>query len=292
MDRTAVEESFRGPHSPTWNGTPTGPSTGRWTANRCSAARWRPPGRSCPTGTASHARWEEVPAAAYSPAERLESHGCRWHRLFGAVPHRRRRRRGGLRPARRPGARDRLRPGLQRLAAGGVGPRPSPRFIPQCIVPIWPPEAAAAEMQRAVGKGHRGIVFPALPMHLRDVPHVSGPEYDPVWSACEELGVPVSLHAGASPQFAVPGVLRARAGPVRSRGRGDAADVQCLRALAPVLLAGAAAPPAAAAGVGGERPELGHAVFGMGRPPVRARRPGPRRIRAQAVRDVFTASAT
>jgi len=35
-------------------------------------------------------------------------------------------------------------------------------------------------------------------MHLRSVPHVSGPEYDPVWAICEELGVPVCLHSGAS----------------------------------------------------------------------------------------------
>jgi predicted TIM-barrel fold metal-dependent hydrolase len=35
-------------------------------------------------------------------------------------------------------------------------------------------------------------------MHLRSVPHVSGPEYDPVWAVCEELEVPVCLHSGAS----------------------------------------------------------------------------------------------
>ncbi len=74
----------------------------------------------------------------------------------------------------------------------------SPRFVPQCIVPIWPVEATVEEIRRAVTKGHRGVVFPSLPMHLRSVPHVSGPEYDPVWAICEELGVPVCLHSGAS----------------------------------------------------------------------------------------------
>ncbi len=64
----------------------------------------------------------------------------------------------------------------------------SDRFIPQCIVPIWPVEAAIAEIKRAVGRGHRGVILPSLPMHLRKVPHISGPEYDPLWSVCEELG--------------------------------------------------------------------------------------------------------
>jgi len=38
-------------------------------------------------------------------------------------------------------------------------------------------------------------------MHLRSVPHVSGPEYDPVWTTCEELNVPICLHAGASSEL-------------------------------------------------------------------------------------------
>ena len=77
----------------------------------------------------------------------------------------------------------------------------SERLIPQCLVPIWPAEATVAEIRRAVANGHRGVIFPALPMHLRDVPHVSGPEYDPVWAVCEELQVPLCLHAGASPEL-------------------------------------------------------------------------------------------
>lgn len=31
----------------------------------------------------------------------------------------------------------------------------SERFVPQCIVPIWPAEATVAEIKRAVAKGHR-----------------------------------------------------------------------------------------------------------------------------------------
>jgi predicted TIM-barrel fold metal-dependent hydrolase len=77
----------------------------------------------------------------------------------------------------------------------------SDRFIPQCIVPVGPIEATVTEIKRAIAKGHRGVVFPSLPMHLRSVPHVSGPEYDPVWTICEDLNVPVCLHAGASSEL-------------------------------------------------------------------------------------------
>ena len=75
----------------------------------------------------------------------------------------------------------------------------SDRFIPQCIVPISSVEATVAEIRRAVGNGHKGVIFPALPMDLRDTPHVAEADYDPIWAACEELGVPLCLHAGSSP---------------------------------------------------------------------------------------------
>jgi predicted TIM-barrel fold metal-dependent hydrolase len=80
----------------------------------------------------------------------------------------------------------------------------SSRFIPQCLVPIWPPEATVAEIRRAVARGHRGVIYPAVPMELRDVPHVNEPDYDPIWSVCEELEVPLCLHAGASTAIQVP----------------------------------------------------------------------------------------
>jgi len=144
--------------------------------------------------------WEDVPAAAYVPVERLKAMDAAGidasvlyptvaglaGEAFGRVDD------PALEVACVQAYNDWL---LEEWASA------SDRFIPQCIVPIWPAEAAIAEMQRAVEKGHRGIVFPALPMHLRAVPHISDPDYDPVWSACEALGVPVSLHAGASPQL-------------------------------------------------------------------------------------------
>ena len=145
-------------------------------------------------------RWQDVPPAAYVPSERLkamDAAGIDYSVLYPTV--------AGLAGE----AFGRLRdPDLELACVQAYNDwlieewaAASDRFVPQCIVPIWPVEAATTEIERAVAKGHRGVVFPSLPMHLRDVPHVSGPEYDPVWSVCEELNVPVCLHAGASPQL-------------------------------------------------------------------------------------------
>ncbi len=80
----------------------------------------------------------------------------------------------------------------------------SDRFIPQCIVPLTPIDHTVNEIKRAVQMGHRGVVFPAVPMHLRDLPHINEPDYDPVWDICQELEVPVCFHAGSSTKIQFP----------------------------------------------------------------------------------------
>jgi predicted TIM-barrel fold metal-dependent hydrolase len=145
-------------------------------------------------------RWQDVPPPAYLPAERLkamDAGGIDYSVLYPTV--------AGLAGETFGRLND---PELELACVRAYNDwlieewaRTSVRFIPQCIVPIGPVEATLAEIERAVAMGHRGVVFPSLPMHLRDVPHVSGPEYDPVWSLCEQLEVPVCLHAGASPEL-------------------------------------------------------------------------------------------
>ena len=148
-------------------------------------------------------RWDEVPQAAYVPSERLkamDTSGVDYSVLYPSV--------AGLAGE----AFGRLEdPELELACVQAYNDwliekwaNASDRFIPQCIVPISPVEATVGEIRRAIGKGHRGVVFPSLPMHLRSVPHVSGPEYDPVWEVCQELDVPVCLHAGASPELQYP----------------------------------------------------------------------------------------
>jgi predicted TIM-barrel fold metal-dependent hydrolase len=80
----------------------------------------------------------------------------------------------------------------------------SPRFIPQCIMPLFPVEAVVREIRRCVAKGHRGVIYPSIPMELRDVPHINDTVYDPLWATCQELDVPMCFHAGASSQIQIP----------------------------------------------------------------------------------------
>jgi predicted TIM-barrel fold metal-dependent hydrolase len=74
----------------------------------------------------------------------------------------------------------------------------SERFIPQCILPLFPVDAAVKEARRAVANGHKGVICPAVPMELRAVPHINDSIYDPLWATCQELEVPICFHAGSS----------------------------------------------------------------------------------------------
>jgi predicted TIM-barrel fold metal-dependent hydrolase len=170
-------------------------------------------------------RWEQVPAAAYSPEERLkamDADGVDYSVLYPTVAGHAGQAFGRI-----------TDPELELACVQAYNDwlidewaAKSDRFIPQCIVPLWPAEAAVAEMRRAVGRGHKGIIYPGIPMHLREVPHINGPEYDPIWSACEELNVPLCLHAGSSPRLqyaareglspALAGALDAATRPVSS----------------------------------------------------------------------------
>jgi uncharacterized protein len=148
-------------------------------------------------------RWEEMPRAAYVPVERLKAmdqDGVDYAVLypsvagfsgetFGALGD------TGLELACVQAYNDWL---IEEWAAC------SDRFIPQCILPTSPIEAMVPEIKRAARKGHRGVVLPAVPMQLRDVPHINEPEYDPVWAVCQELGVPLCVPAGSSPQLQFP----------------------------------------------------------------------------------------
>ena len=146
------------------------------------------------------ARWDEVPAAAYVPAERLklmDQAGIDYSVLYPTV--------AGLAGETFGRVSD---PELELACVRAYNDwlienwaQASERFIPQCLVPLWPPAETVREIRRAAAMGHRGVVFPALPMHLRELPHISGPEYDPLWSVCEELELPVCLHGGASPEL-------------------------------------------------------------------------------------------
>jgi predicted TIM-barrel fold metal-dependent hydrolase len=143
------------------------------------------------------ARWAEVPAAAYVPAERLkamDADGVDCSVLYPTVAGR-----AGETFARLTDAQLELacvRAYNDWVIEEWAGA--SDRFVPQCIVPLSSNDAAAAEIERAVGRGHRGVLLPSVPSDFRGLPLINEPYWDPIWAACERLGVPICFHAGAS----------------------------------------------------------------------------------------------
>ena len=93
--------------------------------------------------------------------------------------------------------------GVQRLVDRKVGPFES-SVCSAVPCALSSPEAAVREIRRAIDIGHRGVVFPAVPMHLRDAPHINSSEYDLIWAACQDFEVPLCFHAGSSPQLQYP----------------------------------------------------------------------------------------
>jgi predicted TIM-barrel fold metal-dependent hydrolase len=77
----------------------------------------------------------------------------------------------------------------------------SPRFVPQCIIPLWSPEEAAAEIERSVARGHKGVIVPPYPSKIGEHPHLNENVFDPIWRTCEKLGVPVCFHSGGNPEL-------------------------------------------------------------------------------------------
>jgi predicted TIM-barrel fold metal-dependent hydrolase len=144
-------------------------------------------------------RWEEVPRMAYVPAERLkalDAGGIDYSVLYPTVAGVAGEVFGRIHdPELELACVQAYNDWLVEEWAGA-----SPRFIPQCIVPLLP-AAAVQEIKRAVAKGHRGVIYPGIPMELRDVPHINEPDYDPVWATCQDLDVPVCFHAGSSAQI-------------------------------------------------------------------------------------------
>jgi predicted TIM-barrel fold metal-dependent hydrolase len=148
-------------------------------------------------------RWEEMPTEAYVPAERLstmDKDGVAYSVLYPSFAGFSGETFGAL-----------TDPDLELACVQAYNDwlieewaSFSDRFIPQCIVPIASAKVAVGEIERAIGKGHKGVVLPPVPMHLRDAPHINGPEYDPIWAICQDLRVPLCFHAGSSPQLQFP----------------------------------------------------------------------------------------
>jgi predicted TIM-barrel fold metal-dependent hydrolase len=67
------------------------------------------------------------------------------------------------------------------------------RLIGQVIVPLWDVKLAVQEFQRGMTLGHKSLSFPNAPETL-GLPGLADPHWEPLWSAVEEAGVPVTCH--------------------------------------------------------------------------------------------------
>jgi predicted TIM-barrel fold metal-dependent hydrolase len=71
------------------------------------------------------------------------------------------------------------------------------RFIPQTLIPLWDVPAAVTEIERCAAKGSRAILFVENP-HPLGLPSFATGHWRPVFEACNETGLPLSMHIGTS----------------------------------------------------------------------------------------------
>ncbi|MCU1388590.1 MAG: amidohydrolase [Ilumatobacteraceae bacterium] len=76
------------------------------------------------------------------------------------------------------------------------------RFIPMGIVPLWDPELAAEEVRRIAAKGVHSITFTENPATL-GYPSFHNAHWDPLWTACSDHDVVLSIHLGSSGKLAI-----------------------------------------------------------------------------------------
>lgn len=70
------------------------------------------------------------------------------------------------------------------------------RFIPLAILPLWDPNLAAEEIKRVSKLGVHAVTFPDNPS-LIGLPSLHAAGWDPVWKACADNGVVLSVHIGS-----------------------------------------------------------------------------------------------
>ncbi len=77
------------------------------------------------------------------------------------------------------------------------------RLIPLCLIPLWDPVAAAAEIRRTATRGSKAITFPEMP-HYLNLPSIHDPSgyWDPVFAACDETGTVICMHIGSASRMA------------------------------------------------------------------------------------------
>jgi predicted TIM-barrel fold metal-dependent hydrolase len=136
-------------------------------------------------------RWEEVPALAYDPAQRLNAldrDGVDAEVLFPNPP-------GGtfFEYGDRDFELDVVRAYHDALSEWM---RTSDRYLPLAIIPyLSDPAIITREVERAASAGHRGVnCLGEMPAPL---PHLTDPYWYPLWDVCQSLDLPVHIHGSA-----------------------------------------------------------------------------------------------
>jgi predicted TIM-barrel fold metal-dependent hydrolase len=72
------------------------------------------------------------------------------------------------------------------------------RLIPLCLVPLWDPVLAAAEVRRNAARGCHAVAFTELPANL-GLPslHDADRHWDPFLAACDETRTTINMHIGS-----------------------------------------------------------------------------------------------
>jgi predicted TIM-barrel fold metal-dependent hydrolase len=70
------------------------------------------------------------------------------------------------------------------------------RFVPMMALPFWDIDLSIAEMHRAAGKGHRGLIFPQFP-DAHGQPRLADTYWDRLWAAAQEAEISINFHIGS-----------------------------------------------------------------------------------------------
>jgi len=162
----------------------------------------------CPTVMADPMRkyfpqnWDEVPSYVYNPADRLgalDQDGVDGEVLFPNDPVQS----GTFFQGNAEFELDCVRAYNDAIAAWR---EVSERYVPLAVMPYMSGiEVTVAEVQRAVQKGHRGVVMLVEPsQNLEGLKHFNDPYWDPLWAACQELDVPIHWHASGGLRLSMP----------------------------------------------------------------------------------------
>jgi predicted TIM-barrel fold metal-dependent hydrolase len=77
------------------------------------------------------------------------------------------------------------------------------RLVGLCILPLWDPEAMAAEIVRVAAKGARGVTLPENPVPL-GLPSFHRDYWTPVFAAAQDNDLVLCMHFGTSGKLPIP----------------------------------------------------------------------------------------